>query len=200
MVREDAMTDRILEQLIKLNIIDSENEEIYRFGLEGLSLKLIHYTSYFVIAFFAQEMTRFLIFFASFLILRKSAGGYHTRTRGSCYISSCIIVFCMVICIKMIADWHFIEPSGCILLLLSDICIYGFAPLGNRNREYDTEEILLFRKRTVSLLLLENILLVILQLVGKTNYAIPIVLAIGVEAGLLLIEKIRTMKVNGNGN
>ena len=38
------MTDRILSQLIKLNMIDSEDEEIYRFGLEGLSLKLIHYT------------------------------------------------------------------------------------------------------------------------------------------------------------
>lgn len=199
MVREDAMTDRILNQLIQLNIIDSEDVEIYRFGLEGLSLKLIHYTSYLAIAFFAQEMTRFLIFFASFLILRKSAGGYHAKTRGRCYISSCFIVFCMMICIKMVTDWNYEASVGCILLLLSDFCIFAFAPLGNRNREYDAEETLLFRKRTVGLLILENTLVIILWFVGKVNYIMPIVLAIGVEALLLLLEKIRIMKVDGNG-
>lgn len=193
------MTDRILIQLIKLNIIDSEDEEIYRFGLEGLLLKLIHYSSYLVIAFFAHEIIRFLIFFAAFLVLRKSAGGYHAKTRAGCYISSCLIVFCMVICIKMAVDWNSFGLFGCILLLLSDICIFGFAPLGNRNREYDTEETLIFRKRAVGFLVLENILVIMFLITGKANYATPVVLAIGVEGGLLLIEKIRTKKVNGNG-
>ncbi len=193
------MTDRIINQLIQMNMIDREDEEIYRFGLEGLFLKLIHYTSYLLIALFTHELAGFLIFFAAFLVLRKSAGGYHAKTRGGCYISSCLIVFCMVTCIKIISDWNYIAPVGCTLLLLSDICIFGFAPLGNRNREYDAEEALLFRKRVVEFLILENALVVILWLVGKVNYAVPIVMAVGVEAGLLLLEKIRTKKVSGNG-
>lgn len=193
------MTDRILSQLIKLNIIDREDEEIYRFGLEGLFLKLIHYTSYLVIALLTHEIICFLIFFAAFLVLRKSAGGYHAKTRGGCYVSSCFLVFCMMICIKMMVGSNYAEPAGCSLLLLSDLCIFTIAPLGNRNREYDPEETQLFRKRTVFFLILENALVVILRLAGKADYAVPIVMAAGVEAVLLLLEKIRTIKVIGNG-
>ena len=40
------MTDRIIKQLMKLQIINSEEEEIYRFGLEALFLKGVHYISY----------------------------------------------------------------------------------------------------------------------------------------------------------
>ena len=86
------MTDRILNQLIKLNIIDSEDEEIYRFGLEGIFLKLIHYLSYFLIAALLREWVRFLLFFSAFLLLRKNAGGYHAKTKGGCYVSSCLTV------------------------------------------------------------------------------------------------------------
>ena len=193
------MTDRILNQLIKQNIIDSEDEEIYRFGLEGLFLKLIHYASYFVIAFFAHEMTRFLLFFAAFLVLRKSAGGYHAKTKAGCYISSCFVVFGMVNCIKIVTGWKYIVFVGCILTVFSDICISAYAPLGNRNRRYDKEEIIIFRRRTVGFLISENVLVILLWLAGKVNYAMPIVLGIGVEAGLLIIEKIRVMKVNRNG-
>lgn len=194
------MTDRILNQLIRLDIIDGEDEEIYRFGLEGLSLKLIHYSSYLVIAFFAHEMPRFLIFFAAFLVLRKSAGGYHAKTKAGCYISSCLIVFCIVAGVRVVTDWEYIIPAGGILMIFSDICILALAPLGNRNRQYDEEEMQLFRKRTINLLILVNVLAIIFWLAGKVNYAIPITLAAGVEAGILLIEKIRIMKADRNGN
>lgn len=35
------MTDRLLKQMIRLHIIDEEEEEIYHFGIEGLLLKLL---------------------------------------------------------------------------------------------------------------------------------------------------------------
>lgn len=185
------MTDKILSQLIKLNIINSEDEEIYRFGLEGLSLKLIHYTSYLIIAFFSCEVTRFLIFFAAFLPLRKSAGGYHAKTKGGCYISSCLTVLGMVISVKVIDDWKYVLPVGSILMILADVCIFLIAPLGNRNRMLDREERLIFKKRSYSILFLENILVLLLAVLGQKKYAIPVLLAITCEAILLLLEKMR---------
>lgn len=191
MVREDAMTDRILEQLIKLNIIDSEDEEIYRFGLEGLSLKLIHYTSYLVIAFFAHEMIRFLIFFAAFLVLRRNAGGYHAKTKGGCYISSCLTVLGMVVCVKSIHNWEAFLYGGSILMLLADLCIFAFAPSGNRNRVLEQEELMIFKKRSYGFLIFENLFVVLLTVAGQGKYAVPVILAILCEAILLLLEKMR---------
>lgn len=150
------MTDRILSQLIKLNMIDSEDEEIYRFGLEGLSLKLIHYTSYLVIAFLAHEMMRFLIFFAAFLVLRKNAGGYHAKTKAGCYISSCLTVSGIVVCFNLIDNFEIFLSGANILMILADLCIFIFAPLGNRNRVLEQEELMVFKKRSCEFLIFEK--------------------------------------------
>lgn len=185
------MTDRILSQLIKLNIIDSEDEEIYRFGLEGLFLKIIHYSSYLVIAFFSHEVIRFLIFFASFLVLRKSAGGYHAKTKGGCYISSCLTVLCMMICLRLFTNWEYSLQIGSVLVILADVCIFLIAPLGNRNRILDQEELQIFKRRSYGFLILENFLIVLLTLTGQIKYAVPVLLAVGCEGVLLLLEKMR---------
>ncbi|MDE7445140.1 MAG: accessory gene regulator B family protein [Lachnospiraceae bacterium] len=185
------MTDRILSQLIKLNIIDSEDEEIYRFGLEGISLKLIHYLSYFLIAVLLHEWMRFLIFLSAFLLLRKNAGGYHAKTKIGCYASSCLTVLCMVICIKESACWKDIVPVAGILMVLADIAIFALAPLGNRNRILDWEESVAFRRRSYAFLILENVFVILLVVIGMKEYAFPVVLAIICEAVLLLLEKMR---------
>lgn len=185
------MTDRILSQLIKLNIIDSEDEEIYRFGLEGISLKLIHYLSYLLIAVLLHEEMRFLIFLSAFLLLRKNAGGYHAKTKGGCYVSSCLTVLCMVICTKAAVGWKDLIPVAGILTALADMAIFALAPLGNRNRILDQKEIVDFRRRSYVFLMLENVSVVLLAVMGMKEYAFPVVLAIICEAVLLLLEKMR---------
>lgn len=185
------MTDRILSQLIKLNIIDSEDEEIYRFGLEGIFLKLVHYLSYLFIAFLLHECMRFLLFLLAFLLLRKNAGGYHAKTRGGCYVSSCLTVLCVVICVKEAGGYQYALAAAGALMILADIVIFALAPLGNRNRILEPEEISFFQKRIYVFLILENILTVFLIIVGMRKYAFPVVLAIICEAILLLLEKMR---------
>lgn len=185
------MTDRLLNQLIKWNIIDSEDEEIYRFGLEGILLKLIHYFSYFLIALLLHEWMRFLIFFSAFLLLRKNAGGYHAKTKSGCYVSSCFTVLCMVLSIKEAAGLNEVIPVAGILMVLADMVIFALTPLGNRNRILEQEEIVAFRRRSYTFLMLENVFAILLVVTGMKGYAFPVVLAIICEAVLLLLEKMR---------
>ncbi len=185
------MTDRILNQLIKLNIIDSEDEEIYRFGLEGIFLKLIHYLSYFLIAALLREWVRFLLFFSAFLLLRKNAGGYHAKTKGGCYVSSCLTVLCVISCIKAAAYWQYAVPAAGILMLLADAAVFVLAPRGNRNRMLDQEERAAFRRRSYVFLIAENMLVILLLAIGLKEYAFPVMLAVICEAVLLLLEKMR---------
>lgn len=185
------MTDRILNQLIKLNIIDSEDEEIYRFGLEGIFLKLIHYLSYFLIAALLREWVRFLLFFSVFLLLRKNAGGYHAKTKGGCYVSSCLTVLCVIGGIKVAAYWQYAVPAAGILMLLADAAVFVLAPRGNRNRMLDQEETAAFRRKSYVFLTAENMLVILLLATGLKEYAFPVMLAVICEAVLLLLEKMR---------
>lgn len=185
------MTDKILNQLISLHIIHREDVEIYRFGLENLLLKILHYTSYLFIAVLSHEMPGFLVFFSAFLLLRKSSGGYHAKTKFGCYIYSCATVLGAIMCIKFLPAINGIEHVCVILLLLCDIVIWMIALLGNRNRELDKEESLLLKKKIRIYLLIENILVITLIITEHKVFALAMFLAIGCQAMLLLLEKSR---------
>ncbi len=187
------MTDRLLSQMIKFNIIEKEDEEIYRFGLEGLMLKLVHYTTYLFIAIFLGEVLAFLFFFVSFLLLRKNAGGYHAETKKSCYISSCLTIFGIVVFMKFLRDWSIAGIILAVFTIIADIVIYKLAPLGNKNRELDEEEVMYFKRRTRVFLVVENIVFIVFAIAEKENSVVTISIAMAIicEAVLLLLEKIR---------
>lgn len=189
------MTDRILDQMLKLHIIEEEEEEIYRFGLEGLMLKLLHYTSYLLIAAFSHALVQFLVFFTAFLLLRKSAGGYHAKTRMGCYIGSCLTVAVVILCMKAFSAWNDSMPIDIIFdafMMPAAVMIWWTAPLGNRNRDLDASEIKYFRKKTLIFLAGEISSVVLLTVIKQEEYAAAIVLALICQALLLIIEKIRT--------
>lgn len=189
------MTDRILDQMLKLHIIEEEEEEIYRFGLEGLMLKLLHYTSYLLIAAFSHALVQFLVFFTAFLLLRKSAGGYHAKTRTGCYIGSCLTVAVVILCMKAFSAWNDNMPIDIIFdafMMPAAVMIWRIAPLGNRNRDLDGPEIKYFRKKTFIFLAGEISSAVLLTVIKQEEYAAAIVLALICQALLLIIEKIRT--------
>ncbi len=188
------MTDRILNQMFKLHIIEEEEEEIYRFGLEGLTLKLLHYISYLFIAAFSHVCMPFFVFFTAFLLLRKSAGGYHARTKTGCYIGSCLTVAVVIMYIKAVTVWsdkmllYIIFDA---FMILSAVIVWRIAPLGNRNRDLDEAEIKYFRKRTLILLVGGIISMLLFTIMKQEQYAAAILLAFTCQALLLVIEKTR---------
>lgn len=154
------MADRIIGQLVTLGLIDREEEPIYRFGLEALVLKALHYASYLLIAVSFCEVFRFLVFFTAFTMLRKNAGGYHAKTKGGCYVGSCATVLAMLLCIK---GFSVLPPLLAVLVCLSitltgNIVVWVVAPLGNRNRAFDKEEDRVFKHRTHIYLISENLI------------------------------------------
>lgn len=183
------MTDRLLEKMIKLSVIDETDKELYRFGLETLLLKFIHYMTYLFIAVALQEVIRFFIFFASFLFLRKNAGGYHARTKEACYIGSCLTVLLTILCMKIIPKWSSAGWICGILALAAGIVVGLIAPVENKNRTLDREETKYFRKRTRYFLVIETIIGFVLLWYGNGHYAVAVFLAIVCEAALLLLGK-----------
>lgn len=184
-----AMTDKILSQLIKFQIINREDEEIYRFGLEALFLKGFHYISYLLIAFLCSELPKFIIFFAAFFLIRKNAGGYHARTKAGCYAVSCLVVFSVIMFLKYMLLREILYKGMIILFVVANGVILWLAPIGNKNRELDNEEKRYFRKRSIVILGIENILVLFFCGIQKNTYAAPIMIALICSAFLLILTK-----------
>ena len=189
-----TIADRLLKKMIQYNIIDKEDAEIYRFGLEGLTLKLFHYSTYLLIAFFLGEVSQFIMFFMAFLLLRKNAGGYHAKTKVGCYLLSCMTIMGAILIGKYVQEINLTEllmGIGIISLVIADIVIGCLAPLGNRNRILNDREIKYYKKKTRIVLGIENIIVFLLVMNQLESYAIPIYLAILIQMIILLIEKMR---------
>lgn len=188
------MTDKLIPQMIKWGIISEEDIEIYQFGLDILCLKLFHYISYLLIAIFCGKLVDFLVFFLAFLCLRKNAGGYHSETKWGCYMWSCLTVIAVVLIMKYVTMHNELIIMSSVYLIIADFFIILFAPVENRNRGLDMEERMYFRKRTVLILIAENILILLFFIMLKGQFTLPLILAVACQAILLLLQKIKDYK------
>lgn len=179
----------IVKQLIANQIISQEEEEIYEFGLESLILKFIHCISYLCIGIYLNQLPELIIIAFVLIPLRRSAGGYHARTRMGCYIFSCIYIFSTLLILQAIQS----EFIWWMILVISDVIIILMSPADNENKKLDTNEIEYYSKKVRLILICVNMICVLLSVLHLSQIEVVIKsLACGVfaEAGLLLFHKV----------
>lgn len=139
----DSLIDKAVDCFRKENIAGTDEEEIYRFGLEITLLKILHFISYFGIAACMKKIPEFIIIFGIFCTFRRNTGGFHAKTRMGCYLFSCLMVS-----ISLAATGGEIHLRCIYGLSLCDLVVLWFiSPVKNENRPMDQEEISCFRKR-----------------------------------------------------
>lgn len=95
--------DFLIQALIRNNIILDDDIELYRFGIECFLLKVINFVSYFFIGFLIKMPIETLIIGLVVIPLRRSAGGYHAKTRVGCYAFSCTVLLSMLCMCKILS-------------------------------------------------------------------------------------------------
>ncbi len=155
----------IIEKLVINKIIQEEESEIYKFGMECLVLKLFHCISYIGIAVCLKMLPELAVIGCVLIPLRRNAGGYHAKTKTECYIFSCFYVLIILFVSKTVIN-QFIWWGA---LVLSDVIIYLMSPVDNENRRLDKEEALYYRKKSRYILILANISSIILEAVNLYN-------------------------------
>lgn len=139
----EVLVDKIIKNLIENNSIDVADVEVYKFGVETILLKVLHYTSYFVIALCMNKLIEFVIIFAVFYIFRRNTGGYHAQTRIGCYLFSCAVIFLSLFATELtFSRWGAVMVS-----ILDTIVLLILSPVRNSNRNLDMDEIACFRHR-----------------------------------------------------
>ena len=182
----DTFINRILCVMVGENYIDEEEMDIYRFGLECMVLKVIHYISYIIIAIFMKSVIA-MIFSSIILVpLRCMAGGYHAKTRIRCYLFSCAVVAFLCKLNQVPVSMNI----SIIILLIADVIILAFAPVENENRPIDMDEKIIFVYKTRLILFIGNIAIIITVLLklGIHGYMINGILVVAL---MLLLGKMK---------
>lgn len=185
----DYILDLFLKHIVSEECIKEEELDIYRFGLECMILKLIHYVSYIIIAIVLHSLPGLLLSSCVMIPLRSKAGGYHAKTRIGCYVFSCSMITALCLLNRMVLP----EFIHMVILVIANIIILVWAPVENENRPLEQVEINVFRKRVIITLLIADaiIFVMIWQNASMYNFLINGIVMMSI---LLTLEKAKEWK------
>lgn len=139
----EVLVNKIIGNLIENNSIDVTDVEVYKFGVETILLKALHYTSYLIIALCMNKLLELAIIFVVFYTFRRNTGGYHAQTRIGCYLFSCAVIFLSLFATGVNFSWQ----GAAIISILDIIILLILSPVKNSNRNLDEEDEEYFKHR-----------------------------------------------------
>ena len=121
------LSKRIASFFVHSRVIESENEQVYEYGLELLISTLLNGVIALVLALFSRTLWQCICFLVVFIFLRKSAGGFHAKTHlGCCSILAAVLgIFIVLIKFVHIEEYSIVSLAAVvfsiIMILLSEL-------------------------------------------------------------------------------
>ena len=95
----EKFSSKLIEFFVSNDLIKNEDKEIYKYAVNIILSSLIHIATVMIIGLCFNLFIESLVFYFSFIAIRKFAGGYHAKTPVRCYLfsfASNIIILCLV--------------------------------------------------------------------------------------------------------
>ena len=181
----NSLIQHILFRMKTEELVNDEDEDVYRFGLECLLLKMIHYLSYIFIGFSLHMTVPMLVSVMLLMGLKSKTGGYHAKTRLGCYFFSCFIVFLICLLNKVeYPAWLF-----ALAVFSANFIIWRFAPVENANRDLDKLEIKDFRRQALFMLCVVDVAVIATTAIKSFAISQWLLNGLLVEAALIVVGK-----------
>ncbi len=183
----EKISDSIAFYLIKNRVLDIEKRELYTYGIEVVLLNGGILLSMMLISLLMNELIHYLFFAAVFCSLRVTAGGYHARTAGRCFLISNGIFLLSVLGKRflLLLDVPEIIP---VLGILSIIGIFLTGPVERKQEMVSIEKQRRHKKKLNIILLCNLILLIVLYVIDSKYY-------ITVTISLILVKLLQGRKI-----
>lgn len=186
----ETLVEKITEKLVENNSIDASETEVYKFGVEVTVLKVLHYTSYLMIALYMGKLIDFAVIFAVFYLFRCNTGGFHAQTRIGCYLFSCTVIFLAISATSISFSWRGMTIAS----ILDIVALLILSPVLHKNRKLDIEDITFFRHRLRVISLLFSVIYVVTS-IGKEMHFIKLyTIGITLVTLLTVLGKIQSIK------
>lgn len=196
MVRENTvMIAKFVNTLIEYEILDEPNKENYIYALTLRLEQIITFGFLLMIAIMLHKVFFGMVYSLAFVLLRKATGGFHARTFIRCLAGTSTLFFLMLQIIVPFLASH-MEISS-LLLLLSIVCIYRYAPVNHPNLMLTVEEENNHRRWSRIILFME-LLFVCFGIFLKMKWQQYIISGIILCAVFIVIAKIIGQEVTEN--
>lgn len=154
----EKISNRLISYMCEQNIINRNDYEIYRYGLQSVLEVVIATAANMMISKTIGCLKELICFLIIFIPIRAYAGGFHMQKYGHCFFCSTIVVNSFLLISKQI---RFTRFTDLILIIVFGIVIVAIGPVENYNRKLDENERKAFRHK-LSYIVLECVFLSVL--------------------------------------
>ena len=192
----EKFSSKLIEFFVSNDLIKNEDKEIYKYAVNIILSSLIHIATVMIIGLCFNLFIESLVFYFSFIAIRKFAGGYHAKTPVRCYLfsfASNIIILCLVKWLSSINTlfifiFILFEVLGVVLILL-------ISPLDTENNPLTGQEKKMYRMLTSIITILIFIISSLCFFKGYRNIGSSMICGVVMSALVLLMRKIQIINM-----
>lgn len=183
---------RLTDALIENGKCEEEDKENIIYGLSmGIEL-LFNFISALLVGLCFGMLIECIVFLIVFNYLRTYAGGYHCEKAINCYFTSIAFLVLVLVSLKYIPTYYAINVSF-IILILSIPIIIKFAPTESSHQNFDEDEFRYYRKKTLTNLGIECLLIAILVMFKQNTYVLLVSLSIFTTSFSIILQKLSNL-------
>lgn len=184
----NRLLDFIIAQIRRNDLVDEENYDVVRFGLELLVMKSIISIFIVIIGVLSKSILTVAVFMAAFQPLRSFCGGYHAKLRSVCIISSLMMLVSVIFLSKAASNLPLFIPA-LILFIISSFVIAVFSPVDTSTKPFDDEEKRVYRKRSLIVLSVIWVFMILIVSFRIELFIVPVSMAVFYSAFLVTAGK-----------
>lgn len=189
----NKLSEYLIRAMLSKGYITDDEKEIYVYGLFMMISQVLLFVLTSVFGIILNCFIEAIIFYITFQIIRKYAGGYHATTETRCEILSAISVLICVLVIRISNVYGFYN----ILLIctsMSIVAIFILCPLDTPEKPLTKKEKIHFRKKSWIILIAISTIIGIATYFKINALIYPCCISLVLEGILILFGKIKQIR------
>lgn len=183
------ISEFIAQKWVDKNIISKEDYELYHYGWFVVLSDLWLFAFTLILGVIFNIILSSVVFFVTFFLIRRFAGGYHAKTELHCQIISLSFLFLSVVAIKYL----FFNIGNSYLFIIDLICVVVLpliSPAGTPQKPLSLNERKQFKKITGCISIVSFLVNCILLHFNVKFVAVAIICAFVLETILVIFGRL----------
>ncbi len=123
------ISSKLTKWLIKLDVIESENFEVYEYGFELLVALVFSILTIITFSFISNRFVETLLYLIGFFSVRAICGGYHAKHHYSCFATTISTYFLFLFLYYCFFSKSYLILITSFITIVSIVLIIAFAPI-----------------------------------------------------------------------
>lgn len=180
----NSISSKVLQALINYNIVNEKEIPLYEYGLKIIAYKIGYMISLISICFILQRsFINLLIFYFSFILLRKYSGGYHAKNYISCMLLFLLVYLCLDLGVSLFQTMN--DSLLFVYFLIISVLIYLKSPIDCANKRLTSYQKVKNKKKTLFVLILLISTYIICNILNITNISFTILYSVSIILHIL---------------